>query len=135
MFYVCLFLYLISNYCCYNTTQKVINGVRWIDDRHGPSPVVCDTVTLVFTLIRYFAIVFYLFWFLVSNVLLIVQWLSVWYLFNSWVIWNHNKLETSLILKSKSAYTKKDCSHHLYCNKAMHINSTSLIHIFHSRLS
>jgi len=28
------------------------------DERHGPLPILCDTVTLVFTLINYFAIVF-----------------------------------------------------------------------------
>ena len=30
----------------FNTYQKVINGVGWRDDCHGPSPVLCDTVTL-----------------------------------------------------------------------------------------
>jgi len=35
----------------------VINGVGWQDDHHGPSTFVHDTVTLVFTLMRYFAVV------------------------------------------------------------------------------
>jgi len=29
-----------------NTFQKVINKVGWLDDRHDPSPILCDTVTL-----------------------------------------------------------------------------------------
>jgi len=47
-----------------NTTHKVINGVGWQDGHHGPSPILYDTVTLVFTLIRYFAIVV---WFILTS--------------------------------------------------------------------
>jgi len=34
---------------------NVINGGGLLDDHHGPSAILCDTVTLVFTLFRYFA--------------------------------------------------------------------------------
>ena len=35
----------------------MINGIGWLDDRHSPSPILCDAGTLfVYTLISYFAI-------------------------------------------------------------------------------
>jgi len=48
-------VYSISNNCLFNTMQKVI---IWLDDCYGPSPILCDTVTFMSTLINYFAIVF-----------------------------------------------------------------------------
>jgi len=30
----------------FNTFQKVINGIGWLYDRHGPSPILYDTVPL-----------------------------------------------------------------------------------------
>jgi len=30
----------------FNTFQKVINGVGWLGDRHGPSPILYYTVPL-----------------------------------------------------------------------------------------
>ena len=41
-----------------NTCQKMINGVGWLDDRHGLSPILYDTAPLFVTLINYCAIVF-----------------------------------------------------------------------------
>jgi len=90
--FVCLFLYLISSYCFFNTTQKVINGVGWLDERHGPSPILCDTVTLVFTLFIYFTILFSFTLIFTDNWFLVVLWLSV-FLFNNWAIWKDNRLE------------------------------------------
>jgi len=55
--FVCLFFHLITNYGFANTAHKVINGVGWQDDHHGPSPILYHTVALVFTLISYFATV------------------------------------------------------------------------------
>ena len=40
------------------------------------------------------ALCFHLFWFPLKIASLIAQWLSVLFLFNGWVIWNDNKLET-----------------------------------------
>jgi len=45
---VYLFLYLIFNYCFFHTAQKVVNGVGSLHDCQGPSPILCDTVTLVY---------------------------------------------------------------------------------------
>jgi len=36
--------YFISN-CCLLKVVIVINGVGWLDDSHGPSPILCNTVT------------------------------------------------------------------------------------------
>jgi len=59
-------------------------------------------MTLAFTLISYFAIV--VSFILISSSLtigfLIAQWPSVPFLFNSWVIWNDNKLETCKCLRN-----------------------------------
>ena len=43
-----------------NSYQKMINGVGWLDDRHGLSPILYDTLQRpsLFTLINYCAIVF-----------------------------------------------------------------------------
>jgi len=38
--------------------QKLTNGFDRLDDRHGPSPFLRDTVLIVLTLIRYFKVVF-----------------------------------------------------------------------------
>ena len=46
---VCLFVYfrncayLISKLLFFNTFQKVVNRAGWLDDCHGPSPILCDT--------------------------------------------------------------------------------------------
>jgi len=93
--FVCLFLDFISNYCFFNTTQKLINGVSWLDGRYGPSPILCDTVTLMFILISYFSKLFFrLFWFPLTIGFPIVQLLSVLFPFNSWV----NEMITNLKL-------------------------------------
>jgi len=42
---LCNCAYLISN-CCFSTPRDVISGLGWLDDRHGPSPIQCGTVTL-----------------------------------------------------------------------------------------
>jgi len=54
----CLFVYLISNFCFFNTAENVTKGVGWLDVRQGPSAILCARVPLVFTLISYFVIVF-----------------------------------------------------------------------------
>ena len=46
------YAYLISN-CCFSTLQKVITGVGWLVDLHGPSSILCDTAPSLFTLISY----------------------------------------------------------------------------------
>ena len=43
VFWLCLFYF---QPLFFNTCQKVINGVGWLDDPHCPSPILCDTVTL-----------------------------------------------------------------------------------------
>ena len=60
MFYISFFVFVFDFQLLFFNTimQKVINGVGWRNDHHGLLPIVCDTVTLVFTLISYFAIVF-----------------------------------------------------------------------------
>jgi len=77
-----------------NTMQKVINGAGWLDDCHSSSPILCNTVTLVFTLFIYFAILFSFTLISTDNWFLVVRWLSVLFLFNNWVIWKDNKLES-----------------------------------------
>ena len=52
MFCVCLFVCFSKcadfiSICCFSTLKKVIKGIGWLDDRHGPSPILCDTVTLL----------------------------------------------------------------------------------------
>jgi len=42
----------------FNTFQKVINWVGWLDDRHGPSPTYVTQRPSWFTLISYCALVF-----------------------------------------------------------------------------
>jgi len=68
----------------------MINGVGRLDDRHGPSPILYDTVP-------FFVYIDQLLWhciFICSNVhwqwvgLLFARWLFVFLLFISWVIWN-----------------------------------------------
>ena len=51
--FVCLLLYLISNNCFSNTAHKVIKGLVDYMTAVGPSRILCDTVTLVFTLNLY----------------------------------------------------------------------------------
>jgi len=58
---LCLFVRLPSN-CAhfyfqplfFNTCQKVINGFVWLGDHHGPSPILCDTVTLFVSIVQLF---------------------------------------------------------------------------------
>jgi len=85
MSYVCL-LFLFPT-VVFQHLQEVIKGVSWLDYRHILSPIVCDTVTLLFMLINYFDIVSSSTIILISidNCLLFAWWLFVLFLLISWV--------------------------------------------------
>jgi len=75
--------------------SKLINRVGWLDDRHGPSPILCDTAPIVVytdQLLHHwisFALMF------TNNWFCLMQWLLIVLLLVGWVIWNSKPLNQS----------------------------------------
>ena len=88
----CLFpkLYLFDlQLLLFNTFQKVINRVSWLDDRHGDglSPILYDTVPLFVCTdqLQYYAIIVSTF--ICSKCLLMVDLLSVMFFYGASACW------------------------------------------------